>query len=122
MGMDDDGLFFYNLYVRKMSRRNLSFGLLLGAVAARASCCLRCGPGAPKLGLLQSLRRRGLLKPSYLPARAPCLNCYSLSARAPCLNGRVELQNPIVWTAVQLLPTRLGVLLVAWAAQCDSTL
>ena len=51
--MDDDGLFFYNLYVRKMSRRNLSFGLLLGAVAARASCYLRCGPGAPKLGLLQ---------------------------------------------------------------------
>ena len=36
-----------------MFRRNLSFGLLLGAVAARASCYLRCGPGAPKLGLLQ---------------------------------------------------------------------
>ena len=39
IGMDNDGLFFFlNLYVRKMSRRNLSFGLLLGAVAARASC------------------------------------------------------------------------------------
>ena len=35
--MDDDGC-FYNLYVMKMSRRNLSFGLLLRAVAARASC------------------------------------------------------------------------------------
>ena len=44
---------FYDLYVPKVSRRNLSFGLLLGAVAARASCYLRCGPRAPKLGLLQ---------------------------------------------------------------------
>jgi hypothetical protein len=56
-----------------------------------------------------------------LAARAPCLNCYSLSARAPCLNGRVERQNPIVLTVVQLLPTRLGVFLFAWLAQYAST-
>ena len=35
--MVDDG-FLSNLDVMKMSRRNLSFGLLLRAVAARASC------------------------------------------------------------------------------------
>ena len=45
--------FFYKLYVRKMSRRNRVFEFLFGAVAARASCYIRCGPGAPKLGLLQ---------------------------------------------------------------------
>ena len=39
-----------------------------------------------KLGLLQPLRRQELLKPSFSPARASFLNCYSLSARAWCFN------------------------------------
>ena len=59
-GIEEDGRvgwimtdFFYEQNVRMMSRRNRSSGLLLGAVAARASCYIRCGPGAPKLGLLQ---------------------------------------------------------------------
>ena len=92
----------------------------------RAPLSTRGATGANRVetahGTVQSLRRRGLLKPSYLPAKAPCLNCSSLSARAPCLNGRVEPQNPIVWTVVQLLPTRLGVFLFAWVAQYASTL
>ena len=64
-GIEEDGrvawiitdFFFYKLYVQKMSRRNRFFGLLLGAVAVWASCYIRCGVGAPKLGLLQLHRR-----------------------------------------------------------------
>ena len=85
--MENDGFWCYKVYVRKTCGRSESFfGLLLGAVSARASCYIRVAEGAPKLELLQPRRRRRRLKPSFPLERAPCAKGQGLSARAPCLN------------------------------------
>ena len=86
---------FFRLHVRTKSRRNRSLGLLLGAVAAWASCYIRGGLEAPQLRLLQSARDEARDGERHANSdgwshsgKATChlftLTC--LSARAPCFN------------------------------------